>query len=459
MKILFVTHGFPPDQMAGAEIYAWRIGRALLARGCEVSVLTASNRVDRDEGTIEREELDGLEVFRFQNAWTDLDRLAATYRSDAAERAFDALLRELRPDVVHVHHVIGTSAGIIALAKSRGIRCVVTLHDFWFQCARGQRMTPRGHLCTTIQPWRCAICIGKKRVKYALQFTREAATGSSAIGEAERLAESAVGRLLRLPARLLGYGLAEGATKTLRERRRFMREALLDADLLISPSAFLRDEFLRDGIPADRIVVSENGLDATPFATVAPVASPGDGNPVRFGFVGTLIPTKGIEILIDAFQALPPERARLDIHGAGGGPNAARYVEELKARNRHPSVTFHGRYHHDDVARIFAGFHVLVVPSLWYENAPLTLNEAAMAGRAVITADHGGMREFAENFGAVMFRAGDAEDLRRGLERFVAEPNRVVEGADYPRRVRSVEDDADGTLEIYRRLTERRVSG
>ena len=124
----------------------------------------------------------------------------------------------------------------------------------------------------------------------------------------------------------------------------------------------------------------------------------------------------------------------------------------MKAGNRHPGVTFHGRFDNRRIAEILGSFDVLVVPSRWWENAPLTVHESVMARMPVVLSDHGGMRELAERFGnAVGFRADDAADLARALRRFLEEPGIWRELA--PRRaVRTVADDVTGLLRHYDEL-------
>ncbi|MGH7818600.1 MAG: glycosyltransferase, partial [Candidatus Binatia bacterium] len=87
------------------------------------------------------------------------------------------------------------------------------------------------------------------------------------------------------------------------------------------------------------------------------------------------------------------------------------------------NVFFHGAYDNDRVGEILADVDVVVVPSLWYENSPLTIQEAFIAGVPVITADVGGMAELVrEGAGGLRFRIGDAEDLREKLRRVAEEP-------------------------------------
>lgn len=449
MRILQLSHGYPPDQMAGAEVYTWTVATELARRGHEVHVLAPAKREGVAEHALVEEQLDGVRVLRLNQNFLGIDRLEKTYTDPEVDAVVAGLLERLRPDVVHVQHTIGVSAGVLRVVRAAGIPLVMTLHDFWAHCPRGQRMTPRLHLCEQVQPWRCALCVGKKRAAYFVRWLGEYPRGN--VRESRHA--GAATRALMFAPHALRYLAQETWTAPIVRRNEHMLDALRAADLLLSPSNFLTARYVEQGAPAERIEFSEYGMNDAPFRELPPRA-PRDpaARPVRFGFTGTLIPNKGADLLIRAFQALPVGQATLDVFGAASGPTAARYEAELRALNRHPGLTFRGRFDNRRIAEILSGLDVVVVPSRWWENAPLTIHESVMAQMPVVTADHGGMRELAERFGnAATFRPGDAADLERALRRFLDEPG--IWTQLQPRRaVRSVADDVDGLLERYERL-------
>lgn len=449
MKILVVTHGFPPDQMAGAEIYAFNVSREMARRGHDVVVLSPAQREGHDEYDLVEESLDGLRVLRLINTWRDQFSLASTYANPAIDRVYADLLDRERPDVVHIHHTIGTTANTAPLAKERGIPSAITLHDFWFHCARGQRMTVRGHLCEEVQPWRCALCVLKKRGRYGYDALRAHLAGRT---EASR-EKSTPARVLSGLTRAVGYGLTEAGPATIRRRLDVMTRSLQSADVLLAPSEFMLEAYAQNGAPRDRLVFSEYGMDGSRFEGFVPKPPPQPGEPVVYGFVGTLIPTKGCDVLLRAFDAMP-ENAVLELHGVGGGPNGERYEQHLRGLSTHPGVRFMGGFDNREVGRVLGRFDVLCVPSLWYENAPLTLHESVMAGLPAITADHGGMKEFAERFGtALTFAPGDSASLGAALLAFHEEVGIWRERAKAPKHtVRTVEDDVDGLIARFERL-------
>lgn len=448
-RILYVAHGFPPDQIAGAEVYTWAVAREAAARGHAVTVLAPAQRPGHAEHALVEERVDGVTVLRLNQHHLGLDRIESTYRDPAVDRVFAGLLERLRPEVVHVQHTIGVSAGVLAVARDADLPTVFTLHDFWFQCPRGQRVTPRMHLCTTIEPARCALCVGRKRAAFGVRWLSMYARGEAREGAGE----GPGARALKFLPRLAHYAAREAWTAPILRRSAELRELMLAADLLIAPSRFLLERFVEWGVPRERLVFSEYGMDDAPFRAV-PQRPPRDpaARPVRFGFVGTLMASKGADLVVRAFQGLPRGQATLELFGAGAGPTGAAFERRLLALNRHPDLHFRGRFDHRRIAEILLGLDVLIAPSRWWENAPLAIHESVMARMPLVTAGHGGMAELADRFGnAVLFRPGDAADLERALRRFLDEPG--IWAALQPlRSVRSVAADVDFLLERYEGL-------
>jgi glycosyltransferase involved in cell wall biosynthesis len=102
---------------------------------------------------------------------------------------------------------------------------------------------------------------------------------------------------------------------------------------------------------------------------------------------------------------------------------------------------------------VHAELDVLVVPSTWYENSPLTIHEAFQHGTPVVTCDLGGMRETVRHeVDGLHFRAGDERGLAEALERLARDPALLERLANGVPAVKSIEADAEETEARYRRL-------
>ena len=215
----------------------------------------------------------------------------------------------------------------------------------------------------------------------------------------------------------------QASAQSVRRALRGAQEAFGSVDLLITPSAFRRDEFIKHfGVTPDRIVHSANGMDLSYIEQ-----PPQDPEPasIRFGYVGSIIKTKGVHVLVDAFLRAVMGRADLELHVFGSAePLDEDLLRGVKAEDAHcPFVTFHGRFDNTKISSVLQQFDVLVLPSIWFENAPLTLNEAAISATPVLVSEIGGMLEFvrANQYGWT-FRLGDVEDLASKMLRLADEP-------------------------------------
>ncbi|HMS16518.1 MAG TPA: glycosyltransferase, partial [Planctomycetota bacterium] len=128
---------------------------------------------------------------------------------------------------------------------------------------------------------------------------------------------------------------------------------------------------------------------------------------------------------------------------------------------RHPGLRFHDRYPPGEGGRILNGPDVLGVPSRWDENAPLTIQEAFMAGIPVVASRLGGMAEFVtDGVTGLLFETGNADDLARCLRRLHDDRAFLASLAPNPMAYKTIETDACLTEERYLRLvaTSRKAS-
>jgi glycosyltransferase involved in cell wall biosynthesis len=232
-----------------------------------------------------------------------------------------------------------------------------------------------------------------------------------------------------------------------------MRDICRNIDLFIAPSRFLKDKFLAFGVPAERLVFSDNGYDSASF--LAPKKTRREEKRLRFGFIGVVFPPKGVHILVEAFREVAEEEAELIIHGVEvpyeGFESYGEHLRHLAAGCR--NIRFAGSYVPSEIGQILGTVDVLVVPSIWYENSPLTIHEAFLARVPVITSDLGGMREFirhGEN--GLLFRSRNVADLREKIRQFIRHPALVEQLGGRAPAVKTIGEDAVSMVERYENL-------
>jgi glycosyltransferase involved in cell wall biosynthesis len=209
-------------------------------------------------------------------------------------------------------------------------------------------------------------------------------------------------------------------------RKRYVQAMFELVDLFLAPSRFLRQRYVDWGIPPERIRFEENGCASVPQD---PDPGEGDSRPRRrLGYFGQLNRFKGIQVLLEAMRLLKKEGsdAHLWIHGANldlQPLDFQKQVTDLLARCSE-NVTLVGRYQPEALPRLMAGVDWVVVPSIWWENSPLVIQEAFLHRRPVICSDIGGMAEkVTDGVSGLHFHARDASSLAQTLRRATTDPS------------------------------------
>lgn len=393
MRILFALHTWNPEGKGGTEQHARALARTLSRKGHQVGVFTRTGKPERPDYEVTTEWEGPMSITRINNCWREAPNFEWIYRNRRVHEAFARELDSFKPDLVHVHHLTGLSVTILEEVKLRGLPLVMTLHDFWTVCPRGQRMTKDLELCETVKREKCYSCLSGM---WPHMFDAR---------NRERTVMDQRGHL---------------SPELLADWERYVSYALNLCDVMIAPSEFHRERMLDFKLDADRMVALPHGLDHAPFDG----RMRANARPKRIGFIGSVIPVKGVHVLIEAFLALGRADCSLEIWGEERAHHEdADYPKRLHALcGDAKNIHFHGAYEPDQVGRILDKIDVLVVPSLWWETFCLTIREGLLAGIPVLASDIGAMREALDGErDGVLFRVGDADDLREKLERLLTD--------------------------------------
>jgi glycosyltransferase involved in cell wall biosynthesis len=376
MRVLFLLHNHPALQPGGTEAFAHGLFRTLKDRfrlgGLFLAAVSPLLRARKPgtplqaAGAAPDEMLAVLEGFdRFFFSQGDAQGLAA----------LAPVVAELDPDVVHLHHPLHLGIEVLDLLRRAAPRAAVvaTLHDYFLICPReGQLLTGEGRLCAGPTPDACRRCLPER------------------------------------PA--LDVALRDLA----------IRDAFRRVDRLIAPSRFLRDRFVAAGWNAGRFTVLPNGVAA---AVPAPFRDSRDARRDRFAVFGNVNRFKGTLVALGASARLSAAGVahRLAIHGGTAWQSDAFLAEFAAALAAAPAAQHRGPYAAGELARRMAETDWVVVPSIWWENAPLVILEAFRHGRPVICGEVGGMAELVRDgvdglHAPVNDPAGLAEVLRRAAE-------------------------------------------
>jgi glycosyltransferase involved in cell wall biosynthesis len=399
MKILMVAHSFPPDAFAGVELHVYNLA-LILGERHEVHVLHTL-RKEGAECSITHGEYQGVPTLRLVNdpsspATDELDV------APAVREVFGRSLDSLQPDVIHFHHLITLSADLPDEARARGIPSIASLHDYWYICSRVQLYVPGVGRCKGPSPFRCGGCFDRQnpliRIMHRFSF----------LGE----------RGARGCMNLFPFVHWPGVYRLYERRFARMRKTLSQFNLLVANSKFLKERYIRFGVPPGRIVVVHPGQDPTllrPFRH-APSAD------IRFGFVGSIVEHKGLHVMVEAFRRVP--EAALQVWGDTEMNDTVRAYKASLIPSH--NIRFMGPFDNREIGRVLSGIDVLVVPPIWEEAYGLTVDEAKAAGIPVIASRIGGIPEHLEDGReGYLFTPGSVDELERLIRRLAGRSDRV----------------------------------
>lgn len=415
-----MAQGYPPERVGGVETYLKRLVRQM-AKDHEVFVYTRGLKQGLRHGE-EYETMDGLA--RINRVFVDMSRVSEfrdVYMRNWLERAFQTYFNKVRPDVVHVQHLGGMSLGIIKVVADAGVPVVMTLSDHQPFCPRGQRIRDDKRICKQINLDECLECLKPHTVGLPNKATK-------------------------LAAYLLGK---QKGMDYLRVMHDDIAENFSRVSTFVMPSNFHRGCMVEAGVPADKSVVLPYGLALAKLDTVPP---PEEGRPVRrFGYLGTLIPSKGVEDVIRAFKKMKTPGCSLHIHGeAVPYHGITDYDKRLVEMARSADISFYGPYQPEDLVKVMTNIDALVMPSLWYESYGITIREAFRARRPVIVSDIGAFSEAVDHGkNGLKFPPGDVFELAKVMDRLASDAELVAKMAETGGPMASIPEHAARLAEVY----------
>jgi glycosyltransferase involved in cell wall biosynthesis len=444
MKILLTVHQFFPNYFSGTEVLTYSVAKELIRRGHEVAVLTGfpAQRQLADAERFDEYDLDGMQVFRFHHAFVPMGEqnvlTELEYDNELAAQYFAEIVSRFKPDVIHFFHLSRLGGRLIDVAVGAGIPAYYTPTDFWSVCPTSQLLLHDGKVCPgpTQHAGNC--------VKHVGELTR-----GKSVRHVTRLVPNAVADIavkMTADGTLPPYPLSREITAMSR-RRDFLVTRINWLQRVVSPTRLMTGVLLHNGVAEKLILNSSYGIDIGNYA--AEPAARAANEPLVVGFIGTLAPHKGSHVLIEAFKRLPVGAARLKIYG--NPADFPDYYTSLQARaGGRADIEFCGTFPNGEIAKVLAGLHVLVVPSLWYENHPLVLSSAMAAKRPVICSDFPGLSEVIKHdWNGMTFPPGDVAALAAHLGRLAGDPALLAQLSSNCQPPKSTPEYVNELLSLY----------
>jgi glycosyltransferase involved in cell wall biosynthesis len=418
LRILHIVHQYLPEYVGGTEHYTRTLAEHQVQAGHTVSIFTPTAGISRwPEPAIE----EGVRVYRLPvGPRSSRQVFFQTLYETRTHRAFADVLAREKPSLIHGQHFMGLPAIISDETVAAGIPLVITVHDYWYVCANGQLITNYDHTTclgpqqTFLNCGRCAVVrAGYDRVQW----------------------------LAPAIAPLMAY------------RNRLMRRMLTSASRVIFPSHFVQKIYKEMGVARDNSIVVHHGIEV-------PEEKPDElperresasGRQLRIGFVGSVAWQKGLHNLVTAVNRLPAEGIRCDIYGSlSTYPD---YVRRLQEMSTHPGIHFHGQIAHELLWSKLAALDVLVLPTMWYEASPLSIQEAFATRVPMIASRIGAIEELIrDGEDGLLVPPGDVNALYDALLLLYQEPQRLASLRAAIRPVRTIDEHVANVTDVYQAI-------
>jgi glycosyltransferase involved in cell wall biosynthesis len=380
MRVLFVTHSYPPFGIAGVERVTEQGAHALAAAGHEVTVLSRRVTGAPPLPGIDRRQLDGIDVLTVTGPRLGID---GGYL-ERLDTIFERVLLEVLPDVVVIAHLMDHSPRYVIIAKRWNVPVVMELHDYYQVCERARLERVSGELCN-----------GPSGGKSC-----EAHCFPTAAGERGKWVW-----------RTHLFGLA-----------------LEHADEFICPSKFVAEIFCGLGVPSARVNVISPALPEWmgDLPDTRMLHAREERGPLRIVALGTVIPHKGQHVLVDALRRARLASVDCTVIGSVTRPYAdqlrqtADGIEGLELR-------MFGAYEREMLPVLLETVDLVVVPSVWRETFSIVVREAFACGVPVVASRIGALAEAVrEGENGLLFSPGSAVDLAAMLQALDADRPRLA---------------------------------
>ncbi|MDR0836444.1 MAG: glycosyltransferase [Tannerella sp.] len=284
------------------------------------------------------------------------------FHSSETAKKFKQLLKDFKPDVVHLHNIHSYLSPIVAqIAHKKGIKVVWTLHDYKLIC-------PSYSCRRNGKP--CELCFCDK----SNVFTKRCMKNS---------------RIASLLAWMEAIYWNRGKIEKITDR-------------FISPSAFLKGKMVTGGFKAEQIEVLHNFM-------YKQAGSPPEHKDNYYCYVGRLSEEKGVDTLLEAAQQLP-----YPLKIIGDGPLLDIFKKQY---TQFKHIEFTGRLSSDQLLPLVQQARLLVIPSVCYDNNPFSLIEALCMGTPVLGANIGGIPELiTEGVNGFLFTPGESVEMKSKIE-------------------------------------------
>ena len=352
-------------------------------------------------------------------SFNGLGKVRKIFHNREAADKLERLIDKTNPDIAHIHNIYHhLSPSILEVLKKRGIPVVMTVHDYKLICPN-YTLFNHGKICQRCKGGKYYNCLRDKCIKDS-----------------------------RLASGVLAAEAYYAKARKLYER---------NVDLFIVPSKFVKNKLVEFGMDDDKIEYKYIPNFLAGHKENA-IYSKDNGSSDSILYFGRLSAEKGISALIEAMGIIESE---IGLVIAGSGPEEEKLKRLADKLNLGERIDFVGHKNKENLEKLILESRFVVVPSLWFENAPYSILESFARSKAVIASQIGGIPELVrEGETGLVFEAGNKGELAEKIDLLVRDPEKTAKmgerGREDIENKFSKEKYADRFFEIVNNLLKKR---
>jgi glycosyltransferase involved in cell wall biosynthesis len=406
MKIIFSLNHFLPGSLAGIEVYTYNLAHHLQQLGVDVLVLIPNFDCEGAKEYFYK----GIKVIQYaENSPSSREMILGTIKPDGLA-LYAAILEKEKPDIVHFQELsAGRGIGNYHLreAAAMGIKILLTCHLSTYSCQTGNLIYKQQEPCDgIIRTGKCTACAYEAR----------SITGTKSV-------------VLQTVAKLLyttgidtsklnsSLGTALGFPCVVDRKKQVLAELSRLCDAIISLTRWYQQMLSDNGVPANKIQYLPQGLKELAIRTEHKLAS----IPVKLVFVGRVSKYKGVHLLIEALQQLPPDKVSLNIYGP---VTEDEYADRCRRNSKNMrNVYWMGSIPSEEVVTMLGDYDLLCLPSTFSEMSPLVIQEAFAAGIPVLASNvYGNAEQVQDGVNGWLFDFKSVASLKEKLIMLINKP-------------------------------------
>jgi glycosyltransferase involved in cell wall biosynthesis len=434
MKVILCLHHFLPDYVAGTEIYTFNLAHNLQALGVNVIVLIPNF----GHRTTEEYFFENIRVIKYADSGIkDRNMVLGKTKSEGVEEFKKILIAE-NPDFVHFQELSpgsGMNIFYVEAAYDLKKRILITSHLSYYTCYTGNLVFKDVELCDgKINIIKCTTCAyNDKGIKGAKALAlKTAAAALYKVGVDSLNWNSSIGTALGFP-------------NLINKKKKDLLQLGEMCSKIVVLTKWYKSILESNGIQSKKIAYISQGFAGN---TIDKIIPSNISFPIKIVFIGRISYYKGVHLLLEAIEQLPPDKITVDIYGP---VREEQYTSECIEKSKTMrNVCWKGAIDSQKVVQMLSEYDLLCLPSTFSEMSPLVIQEAFAAGIPVLASNvYGNVEQINSGVNGWLFQFKNSNSLKERIESLINNPMLIVEAKHHIPGVKSFGEVATQYYDLY----------